>query len=450
MRNIKNIIASIKHDKLMHRVLQNSTYLFSSNTVSSGLTTIQGILAAVILGPKDYGILGLIITFASNVNRLLSFRMGELVIKFGGAYLESGEKNKAASVIKLAGYTEIISSIIAYLLLLLTAPLASKFILKNPDLSKWIMIYGVALLANFVTETSTAILQLANKYKTIAAFNLAQNIVTAIWIVVLFIINGNLFQVLLAYLVGKFIFGFGIFLSGIIQLKSLVGDDWRTQSVNQVENKWEIVKFAFSTNLSGTVNLLIRDSEVLWFGYFWSSEIVGYYKFGLAILNPIMMPINTLITTTYPEINRLISQKLWNPLRNLIKKTTLISLLWTGSCTLGLILLGDWLLSFIKDGKYLPSLPITLVLLIGYGCANILFWNRNLLLAFNRPNTPLFIMGIFGVIKIVVMLVTVPKFGYLYQAGLLSAYFVFSIGLISLLGWMQIPKSSPISATQEV
>ena len=450
MRNIKNIIASIKHDKMMHRVLQNSTYLFSSNTVSSGLTTIQGILAAVILGPKDYGILGLIITFASNVNRLLSFRMGELVIKFGGAYLESGEKNKAASVIKLAGYTEIISSIIAYLLLLLTAPLASKFILKNPDLSKWIMIYGVALLANFVTETSTAILQLANKYKTIAAFNLAQNIVTAIWIVVLFIMNGNLFQVLLAYLVGKFIFGFGIFLSGIIQLKSLVGDDWRTQSVNQVENKWEIVKFAFSTNLSGTVNLLIRDSEVLWFGYFWSSEIVGYYKFGLAILNPIMMPINTLITTTYPEINRLISQKLWNPLRNLIKKTTLISLLWTGSCTLGLILLGDWLLSFIKDGKYLPSLPITLVLLIGYGCANILFWNRNLLLAFNRPNTPLFIMGIFGVIKIVVMLVTVPKFGYLYQAGLLSAYFVFSIGLISLLGWMQIPKSSPISATQEV
>ena len=450
MSKFKEIIASVKQDKMLNRVLQNSSYLFSSNTISSGLTTIQGILAAIILGPKEYGILGLIITFASNVNRLLSFRMGELVIKFGGAYLESGEKNKAASVIKLAGYTEFVSSIIAYLLLLLTAPLASKFILKNPDLSKWIMIYGVALLANFVTETSTAILQLANKYKTIATFNLAQNFVTAIWIVVLFIVNGNLFEVLLAYLVGKFIFGFGIFISGMTHLKKLVGDDWRAQSVFQVENIREIVKFAFSTNLSGTVNLLIRDSEVLWFGYFWSAEIVGYYKFGLAILNPIMMPINTLITTTYPEINRLISQKLWDPLRNLIKKTTLISLLWTGTCTLGLILLGDWLLSFIKDGKYLPSLPITLILLIGYGCANILFWNRNLLLAFNQPNTPLIIMGIFGVIKIIVMLLTVPNFGYLYQSGLLSAYFVLSVGLISILGWMQIPKSSKISANLEV
>jgi len=450
MSKFKEIIASVKQDKMLNRVLQNSSYLFSSNTLSSGLTTIQGILAAIILGPKEYGILGLIITFASNVNRLLSFRMGELVIKFGGGYLESGEKNKAAAVIKLAGYTEIVSSIIAYLLLLLTAPLASKYILKNPDLSKWIMIYGVALLANFVTETSTAILQLANKYKTIAAYNLAQNFVTAIWIIVLFIVNGNLFEVLVAYLVGKFIFGFGIFLSGITQLKRLVGDQWRLQSVIEIENKREIAKFAFSTNLSGTINLLIRDSEVLWFGYFWSSEIVGYYKFGLAILNPIMMPINTLITTTYPEINRLISQKLWNPLRNLIKKTTLISLLWTGTCTLGLVLLGDWLLSFIKDGKYLPALPITLILLIGYGCANILFWNRNLLLAFNQPNTPLKIMGIFGVIKIIVMLVTVPKFGYLYQAGLLSAYFIFSVGLISIWGWMKIPKLSKISATLEV
>jgi len=447
MSKFKEIIASVKQDKMLNRVLQNSSYLFSSNTLSSGLTTIQGILAAIILGPKEYGILGLIITFASNVNRLLSFRMGELVIKFGGGYLESGEKNKAAAVIKLAGCTEIVSSIIAYLLLLLTAPLASKYILKNPDLSKWIMIYGVALLANFVTETSTAILQLANKYKTIAAYNLAQNFVTAIWIIVLFIVNGNLFEVLVAYLVGKFIFGFGIFLSGITQLKRLVGDQWRLQSVIEIENKREIAKFAFSTNLSGTINLLIRDSEVLWFGYFWSSEIVGYYKFGLAILNPIMMPINTLITTTYPEINRLISQKLWNPLRNLIKKTTLISLLWTGTCTLGLVLLGDWLLSFIKDGKYLPALPITLILLIGYGCANILFWNRNLLLAFNQPNTPLKIMGIFGVIKIIVMLVTVPKFGYLYQAGLLSAYFIFSVGLISIWGWMKIPKLSKISAT---
>ena len=405
------------------------------------MTTIQGVLAAIILGPKDYGLLGLIITFASNVNRLLSFRMGELVIKFAGSYLENGEKEKASAVIKFAGIAEIITSITAYLLLLLTAPFAAKYLLKNPELSNWIMIYGVALLANFMTETSTAILQLANKYKSIALFNLIQNILTAIWIIILFFTQGNIFEILTAYLVGKFIFGFGISTAGVLQLNKLIGRHWLSSKFKLIKNKREIIRFAISTNLSGTVNLLIRDSEVLWFGYFWSPEIVGYYKFGLAILNPIMLPINTLISTTYPEINKLISQKLWDPLRKFLKKITLISLLWTGACAVGLAILGELILSWIKDGKFLPSLPITFILLIGYGFANIFFWNRNLLLSFNRPNTPLLVMGVFGIIKIIVMLITVPKFGYLYQAALLSLYFIFSVSANSFLGLRLIRNS---------
>ena len=441
MNKLSKILDGLRQDQLIKRVLTNSSYLFSSNTLSSGLTTIQGVLAAIILGPKDYGLLGLIITFASNVNRLLSFRMGELVIKFAGSFLENGEKEKASAVIKFAGIAEIITSITAYLLLLLTAPFAAKYLLKNPELSNWIMIYGVALLANFMTETSTAILQLANKYKSIALFNLIQNILTAIWIIILFFSQGNIFEILTAYLVGKFVFGFGISTAGVLQLNKLIGRHWLSSKFKLIKNKREIIRFAISTNLSGTVNLLIRDSEVLWFGYFWSPEIVGYYKFGLAILNPIMLPINTLISTTYPEINKLISQKLWDPLRKFLKKITLISLLWTGACAVGLAILGEFILSWIKDGKFLPSLPITFILLIGYGFANIFFWNRNLLLSFNHPNTPLLVMGVFGIIKIIVMLITVPKFGYLYQAALLSLYFIFSVSANSFLGLRLIRNS---------
>jgi len=441
MSRINRIIEGIKEDHLIKRVLKNSSYLFSSNTLSSGITTIQGVLAAIILGPRDYGLLGLIITFASNVNRLFSFRMGELVIKFAGSYLDNGEKEKAASVIKLAGLTEIISSFIAYLLLFFSAPLAAKYLLKNSELSIWIMIYGVALLANFMTETSTAILQLSNRYKIIALYNLFQNIVTALWIIVLFFIKGNLFDILMAYLIGKFIFGFGISIAGVFQLNKMIGHNWLSSRINSIKNKKEIIRFAISTNLSGTVNLLIRDSEVLWFGYFWSSEIVGYYKFGLAILNPIMLPINTLISTTYPEINKLISRKLWQPLKLFLRKITLISFLWTGASVVGLAIFGELILSLIKDGKYLPSLPITFILLIGYGFANILFWNRNLLLSFNHPNTPLVVMGVFGLLKIIIMLITVPKFGYLYQASLLSAYFVFSVSVITIIGLNLLRKS---------
>ncbi|OJX46232.1 MAG: hypothetical protein BGO78_04950 [Chloroflexi bacterium 44-23] len=444
MKRIKEFFLAFIKDQSFLNVIRNSGYLFSSNSISSLLASLQGILAAIILGPANYGFLGLIVTFSSNVNRLLSFRMGELVIKFGGSFLEKGEKSNAGAVIKFSGIVEIITSLIAYGLLVLTAPLAAKYILKNSEMTQWIIIYGFALLANFLTETATAILQLADRYKTIAIFNFLQNFVTVAWIAVLYFTNGNLIQVLTAYLIGKFIYGFGIFLSGVLNLNSLIGHGWWKVSMSQIENKKELVNFAISTNLSGTVNLLIRDSEVLWMGFFWNAEIVGYYKFGLAIINPIMMPINSLITTTYPEINKFIALRLWAPLKNLLRKVTLFALLWTSACALGLILFGPWLLGFIKDGKYLPSLAITLILLIGYGTANVLFWNRNLLLAFNRPNAPLFIMAGVGLVKTAAMLIFVPQNGYLFQAGLLSAYFVVSVGLISLLGWIHLRNSATI------
>ena len=195
-----------------------------------------------------------------------------------------------------------------------------------------------------------------------------------------------------------------------------------------------------STNLSGTVNLLIRDSEVLWVGFFWSPLEVGYYKFGLAVMNVLLMPITPLLVTTYPEINRLITIRLWKPLKNLLRKTTLISFSWTASCVIGLVLFGKLILSFIKNGNYLPSLPVVFILLFGYGMANIFFWNRNLLLSLNRPNLPLIIMGIVGLIKTILMIILVPKMNFLFQASLLSGYFVISVLLISLFGLLEINK----------
>ena len=440
MLKLKRIFDDWKQDKLLGSIIRNTGYMFSSNSISMVLASVQGILAAIVLGPKDYGSLGLIVTLASNVNRFLSFRMGDLVVKYCGSFLAKEEKSKAAAVIKLAGGAEFLTSILAYLLLLLLAPFAAKFILKDNTTSTWIMIYGIALLANFLTETSTAVLQLANKFKIIAILNLLQNSLTAAWIVFLFFTNGSIYQVLMAYLAGKFIFGFGVFITGFAQLSNLLGKKWWLTSIGIIEDKKELFRFAISTNLSGTVNLLIRDSEVLWIGFFWSSLEVGYYKFGLAIINALFMPITPLLATTYPEINRLITLKLWRPLKNLLRKTTIISLAWTSACIVGLILLGKWLLTFIRNGNYLPSLPVVFILIIGYGLANIFFWNRNLLLSFNRPNLPLIIMALVGLIKTIIMLIFVPRFDFLFQAGLLSTYFVVSVLLIAYFGIREIRK----------
>ena len=81
------ITASLREDPLIRRVLLNSGYLFSGNAVSAVLNVAQGILVARLLGDAGLGLLTVIMDFASNTNRLLSFRMSEVVVKYASEAL---------------------------------------------------------------------------------------------------------------------------------------------------------------------------------------------------------------------------------------------------------------------------------------------------------------------------------------------------------------------------
>lgn len=423
-----------REDTLLRRVLRNTTYLFSSNTISMGLTSLQGLMAAALLGAKDYGTQGLIIAFASNLNRLLSFRMNELVVKYAGHFLADGEHKKAGAVIKAAGIAEAITSFTAYGLLLLLAPWGAAVFIKDPTTVPWIGIFGLALLANLATETSTAVLQLGGHYRTQAMLTLAQNLVTAGWIGAAFFLKGSFIDVILAYLAGKSLFGLGMLGAAIYHTRSLLGAGWWKASTHQ-QLEWRgMASFAVSTNLSQTVNMLIRDSEVLWVGYFLSSTQAGYYKFALAMVNVILMPINPFIQTTFPEMTRSVAKKAWSQLRTLLRRTSLIALTWTGGAALGLLIFGKWLLSIFKHGEYLPALPVIWILLVGFGFANVLFWNRSLLLAFGRPHYPLTANILAGIVKTSLMFLLVPLLGIRMEAVALSLYFILSIGAITLEG----------------
>jgi hypothetical protein len=156
MTSLKETIRSWRQDNLIRKIVRNSGYMLIGNTLSMA---VQSVLTARLLGILGFGIIGTVISFASNVNRLLSFRMGELVGKYVAHYLAEGKKDLAGAALKASALTETLTSVAAYLLLILSAPLAARFIIKDPSTAPLIVFYGLALLANFVTETSTGFLQ---------------------------------------------------------------------------------------------------------------------------------------------------------------------------------------------------------------------------------------------------------------------------------------------------
>jgi len=444
MSRISRVLARWRQDRLLGKVVRNSSYLFTSNSLSMVLTFVQGLLAAALLGVADYGTLGLIITFASNVNRLLSFRMNELVIKFGGQYIAEGKKKQAAVIIKVAGISEGITTVFAYTLLVLLAQLAATYIIRDDRVVPWILFYGLALLANLMTETAQAVLQLGGHFRTQAWLTLLQNMITAGWILIAFIMRGGIYEVMLAYLTGKLFFGLSVLIAAIYWMKKLIGPEWLRTPFSILPDWKGMLKFAMSTNLSQTVNMIIRDSELLWVGLLLNNVQAGYYKFALAIMNVIILPITPFIQTTFPEITRAVSIHSWGALSGLLRRTSLIAIAWTLLTGAGILTVGPIFLRYFKGGEYFPAYPVILILFAGFSFANIFYWNRPLQLALGRPNFPLMVTLTIGMIKTGLMFLLVQQFGVIMQAILLSGYFIFSITIIVLNGLGEVRKNLPV------
>ena len=441
---LRRLWATWKQDPLLGQVLRNTSYLFSSSTLGTGLSMVQSIFAARLLGVENFGLLGTITVFCSTVNRLFSFRMSELVVRYVSHYQAENRLDKAAAVIKAAALTEAITSILAFIALILLAPLAAVYFAKDAAWTPLFIFYGVTILGNLVTETATGVLQLARNFRSQATINLGQALLTAAIIIVAFFSRGDIIQVVTAYLVGKLILGIGPMVLAWGSLGKLLEPGWWKVSLRLLPPWRDLAGFAVSTNLSATLNLLVRDSELLWVAFFLSPFEVGLYKVALGVINLMLMPITPFISTTYPEISRSVADRSWAVLRRLLRRVTAIAGGVTGLLAGGIAVFGPVLI-LLYGWEYLPAYPALLVLLVGYGSANIFFWNRTLLLAFNQPGYPFRVMLWCGLLKVALSFWVIPHLGYIGAAALLSIYFVVSVGLISLHGLRQIPPENTLT-----
>ena len=426
-----------KEDPLLGRVLRNTGYLFSSSSLGLVLSMIQSIFAARLLGAGTFGILGTITVFCSTVNRLFSFRMGELVIRYVSHYQAENQLDRAAAVVKVAALAEALTSILAFLALVWLAPLAAIVFAKDAALTPLFIFYGVIILGNLITETSTAVLQLARNFRSQAIVNLAQAVLTALIIVIAYFTHGTIVEVLIAYLVGKLVLGIGPMVLAWGSLKEMLGPGWYKVSLGLLPPWRELVSFGVSTNLSATLTLLVRDSELLWVAFFLSPVEVGYYKVALGVINLMLMPISPFISTTYPEISRSVSERSWIQLRRLLRRVTAIAGGVTGLMGLGITIFGPVML-LLYGWEFLPAYPALLILLIGYGIANVLFWNRTLLLSFNLPKYAFQVMLWCGLVKVALGFWVIPHLGYFGAAALLSSYLAISVGVITWKGLSEI------------
>ena len=196
----QTIYSGLRQESLFERVVRNSGYLLSSNVIVAALGVLQQILVVSLLGDSKYGLLVIVMDFASNTNRLLSFRMSEVVVRYVGEALAQGNRARAASLVKWMGLLEAGMSVAAYLVLFALSLWAAQRLADDASVVSLFRFYGLFLLANLVYETSLGVLQSTDRFKLVAQANFYQSIVVTALIVAAFLSGLGILGVLTAYL----------------------------------------------------------------------------------------------------------------------------------------------------------------------------------------------------------------------------------------------------------
>jgi O-antigen/teichoic acid export membrane protein len=189
------------------------------------------------------------------------------------------------------------------------------------------------------------------------------------------------------------------------------------------------VSFAINTNISATINLVNKDSELLWVSALRNPTEAGYYKLALALANMVQMPVSPLPQATYPELSREVARTNWDNVRYVLRQGSLLAFSYTFLAGIGLLIFGQPLIRFFYGHEFLPAFPALLILLVGFLVANTFYWNRTALLALGRPDYPTKVNLAAAGLKVIGILLIVPTFGYLGSAALLASFYFFSITL---------------------
>ncbi len=427
---IRAYLDKLFQSQIIRRLVKNSGYLFSATGISAALSMVQGILTARLLGVANYGLLGSIMLFASVINKFASFRMSELIIKYIGKHNEERDLQQAAAVFKAASLAEMLASILAYALIWLLAPLGAVYLAKDASLVDWFRLYGVIVLANLIAESSTGLLQIFDRYRNIAVLGVAQSLVSLAFISLTYLLHGGMQEILLAYIAGKVVSASGLTFLAWQEARRQWGAGWWRVPLGLLRPQArELAHFAVSTNISASLNLVNKDSELLWVSFFRTPIETGYYRLALSLANLIQMPVSPLPQATYPELSREVARKDWPSVSHILRQGSRMAGLYSLAATLVLALGGTIIIRFFYGTDYLPAYPALIILLAGFFAANLFYWNRIALLALGRPDYPTRVNLVMAALKVAGILLLVPRFGYLASAALLAGYYIFSVSL---------------------
>ncbi len=385
-----------------------------------GTAQVAGLIAMVVqltvvarlLGPRSYGVLGLLLTYPSVVYTFLDARSSEAVVKYLGEFDAKGDTGAALAVPKLAYSIDGLVALLTFVLVASTAAWAQDKVIKVPGTAPLLVIYGIAIVLASPLGTSRGILSHFRCFKTLATVQIVGTLARTALVVVLVALGFGVTGAIWGSAVGLVIEGWSSALVASREVRKNFGSSWRTAAHSSLRGqRRRILNFIFYTDLSSLVGVFVKQADLVILGFFRGPSEVGYYRLARSIASladNIAIPLQAVV---YPRFSRLSGLDDLRSLRKASRRYfVLVGLPLSAMALLALPFMG-LAVETVAGRQYRPAVGLAQLLVVGAAAWLALFWGRPLLFALGWARFYFLNSVLFAAVGLGAYLVLTPAWG---------------------------------------
>lgn len=397
--------------KPLRRRLVNIGHMLSGNAISLAFALISLAMAMRSLGPAEYGVLALVISYSRLIDRVVRFESWQPLIKYAAAVDGPDSKAELRQLYAFGLRLDMGACFLAFAITVGLAFAAEPLFGLGERTLPLLLIFSVALLLNPI-GMPTAVLRFAGKFKTIAYVQSLGNFVRIGLCLYGLLNNSSIFYFAWVWAGCQALGTLTLLVLSLHQLrKNEIGNPFTASCKGVTQRFPGIWGFAWSTNLSMTIASSVNDLDVLLVGWLADPTSAGIYYFAKRLAKAVQQLNVQVQAVVYPDVARLWAQGAYRKFLQTVKQVQWFLAGVFLLALLGLAVFGPLLIRLGPGAAYSAALPMLLVQIVAVGLNTQTAPSRSALLAMGRQGVVLRLVLLGTFVFHSTLLLLVPKIG---------------------------------------
>lgn len=390
---------------LKKQTIHSAVWTFIDSFFAGGVTFIAGLILARILGPTEFGLIGMISIFMAIGTSLVDSGLSASLIR---------TKNTDSTDYSTVFIANLVMSVVIYGILFFVSPYIAAFY-QQPILTNITRLYCFGFILSALSAVQLAILNKDMRFKRITQFNIPSTLLGVGVGVGLGYLGYGVWSIVWMYLVTQ----------GFKSVLLWSFSSWKPSFLLSKTKLKYHYNFGYKLMLSGLLDQIFNNLYNVVIGKFYSAQTLGYFERAKTFNSYPSLVLSSVIgKVTYPMLSKIQDepQRISKAYRSILQVTFFV----IAPAMLGAAAVAKPLFLLILGEDWLPAVPFFQILSLSFMLYPIHAFNINVLKVYGRSD--LFLkLEIYK--KLVVTLSVIIAFQFGIYALVWSAVFTSFIAL---------------------